>query len=60
MEPDSQAFQRLEQELNELSMLVNFSIYLRQLIVEEGFSEVVLMNPNIDETRRLIIFTSQL
>jgi len=56
MNPNHQTSQEVERELDEYLTFVNFSIDLRELIVEKGFSEVFFVNAKTNEIRKLLIF----
>lgn len=53
MDQDPERFEAddLDQEMQR----INFAIGLRELIVEQGFSEVLLRNGNTGETKHLVM-----
>lgn len=44
-----------DQTVTEISNLVDFSVRLRALIMEEGYTEVSFRNPNTGEVRMLFV-----
>jgi hypothetical protein len=46
----------VEEEIQHISDLVNFVVYLRGLIVNEGFTELWFRDPTTGEKKRTLIF----
>jgi hypothetical protein len=47
--------QQFDEDLNQMMALVNFAFRIRSLIVEEGYTQLWLRNPDTGELRRVTV-----